>query len=199
MESLEPIMPYLLKYSYIGVYGTLVACSFFFPFSKTLIIMAGGILASQNIGDLPVYIFMSIAGLVTADSIYFFLGFLGGEKIIHWRIFTHVKKKGSFQKAEARFKRHDWLAVFSARFVPIIRNIIFLVAGFSRMSPVRFFYADILSALLLVFPASLLGYFFAGKHQLFARYIKEGEFILALLLLLFVGLFFLYHRKFRNN
>ncbi len=161
--------------------------------------MAGGILASQGVGDLPLYMLMSFAGLVSADSIYFFLGFLGGERILHWRIFSRVKKNGRFQAAETRFKRHDWLAVFSARFIPIIRNVIFLVAGLSRMSPLRFFYADFLSAIILVLPVSLLGYYFAGKHHIFVRYIKEGEFILVLAIIIIIGFFFLFHRKSRNG
>ncbi len=57
MESLEATLPYLVRYSYLGVYGLILLFSTVMPFfSKTLVIVAAGILASQGLGSLPVYL-----------------------------------------------------------------------------------------------------------------------------------------------
>ncbi len=195
MESLEATLPYLVRYSYLGVYGLILLFSTVLPFSKTLVIVGAGILASQGIGSLPVYLLVSLAGFVTADSIYYSLGYVFGERVLRWKAFSGPPNKERFREAEARFRRHDWLAVFSARFLPFLRCPIFVVAGMSRMFPLRFLLADFLSACLLAPVAIALGYFFGENRELLVRHIKEGEYVLALLVCLVLGFLFFFPRR----
>ncbi len=191
MESLEATLPYLVRYSYLGVYGLILLFSTALPFSKTLVIVGAGILASQGIGSLPGYLMVSLAGLVTADSVYYSLGYLFGERVLGWKTVSGPRNQQRFREAEARFRRHDGFAVFSARFLPFLRCPIFVVAGMSRMFPLRFLLADFLSACLLAPVAISLGYFFGENRELLVRYIKGGEYVLALVVcLLLVFLFF---------
>ena len=195
MESLEATLPYLVRYSYLGVYGLILLFSTVLPFSKTLVIVASGILASQGIGSLPVYLMVSLAGLVTADSIFYSLGYFFGERVLGWKTFSGPRNRQRFREAEARFRRHDGFAVFSARFLPFLRCAIFVVAGMSRMFPLRFLLVDFLSACLLAPVAISLGYFFGENRELLVRYMKEGEFVLALLVLLVLVVLFLFPRR----
>ena len=177
------------------MYGLLLACSFGFPFSKTLLILAGGILASQGMGNLYLYMLIGVAGLVTADSIYFLLGFLGGKKILTWRFFSRSKFREALREAETTYRRQRWWAVFSARFTPFLRSVIFLAAGLSRMSTVRFLTADILSALIFVPVLSFIGYVFSENRGILVRTIKEGEVVLAMGVLLALAFLFYISRK----
>lgn len=195
MESLETTLPYLVRYSYLGVYALILLFSTVLPFSKTLVIVAAGILASQGIGSLPVYLMVSLAGLVTADSVFFSLGYFFGERVLGWKTFSGPRNQQRFREAEARFRRHDGFAVFSARFLPFLRCPIFVVAGLSRMFPLRFLLADFLSACLLAPMAIALGYFFGENRESLVRCVKEGQYVLALVVcLLLVFLFFLSKR-----
>jgi len=194
LESLEATLPYLVRYSYLGVFGLILMFSTVLPFSKTLVIVAAGILASQGIGSLPVYLMVSLAGLVTADGVYYSLGYFFGERVLGWKTFSGPRNQQRFREAEARFQRHDGVAVFSARFLPFLRCPIFVVAGMSRMFPLRFLLVDFLSACLLAPVAIALGYFFGENRELLVRYIKEGEFVLALLVCLFLVVLFLLPR-----
>jgi membrane protein DedA with SNARE-associated domain len=199
LESLEATLPYLVRYSYLGVYGLILMFSTVLPFSKTLVIVAAGILASQGIGSLPVYLMVSLAGLVTADSVYYSLGYFFGERVLGWKSFSGPRNQQRFREAETRFRRHDGFAVFSARFLPFLRCPIFVVAGMSRMFPLRFLLADFLSACLLAPVAISLGYFFGENRELLVRYVKEGECVLGLLVcLLLVFLFFFPRRSKRD-
>ena len=195
MESLEATLPYLVRYSYLGVYGLILLFSTVLPFSKTLVIVASGILASQGIGSLPVYLMVSLAGLVTADSIFYSLGYFFGERVLGWKTFSGPRNQQRFREAEARFRRHDGFAVFSARFLPFLRCAIFVVAGMSRMFPLRFLLADFLSACLLAPVAISLGYFFGENRELLVRYVKEGEYVLGLLVFLLLVFLFLFPRR----
>lgn len=195
MESLEATLPYLVRYSYLGVYGLILMFSTVLPFSKTLVIVAAGILASQGIGSLPVYLMVSLAGLVTADSVYYSLGYFFGERVLGWKTFSGPRNQQRFREAETRFRRHDGFAVFSARFLPFLRCPIFVVAGMSRMFPLRFLLADFLSACLLAPVAISLGYFFGENRELLVRYVKEGEYVLGLLVCLLLVFLFLFPRR----
>jgi membrane protein DedA with SNARE-associated domain len=195
LESLEATLPYLVRYSYLGVYGLILMFSTVLPFSKTLVIVAAGILASQGIGSLPVYLMVSLAGLVTADSVYYSLGYFFGERVLGWKTFSGPRNQQRFREAETRFRRHDGFAVFSARFLPFLRCPIFVVAGMSRMFPLRFLLADFLSACLLAPVAISLGYFFGENRELLVRYVKEGEYVLGLLVCLLLVFLFLFPRR----
>jgi membrane protein DedA with SNARE-associated domain len=177
----EQITPYIEKFSYLGIFVMILLFSFVLPFSKTLVVLAGGVLAAEDMGNLYLFMLVSLLGLVTADSIYFGIGNLWGEKILRIPYFSRGGRKEKLIEAERRFMRHGWFAVFSARFTPFIRGLIFMVAGASGMSLLRFFQADILSALIMVPLASLLGYFFAEKRSIIYDYINEGEYILAVI------------------
>jgi membrane protein DedA with SNARE-associated domain len=198
LESLEATLPYLVRYSYLGVYGLILLFSTLLPFSKTLVIVAAGILASQGIGSLPIYLVVSLAGLVTADSIFYSLGYFFGERVLGWKAFSGQRNRQRFREAEARFRRHDGLAVFSARFLPFLRCPLFVVAGLSRMFPLRFLLADFLSACLLAPVAIALGYFFGENHEVLVRYVKEGEYVLALLVCLLLVFLFFFPRRGRR-
>ena len=195
MESLEATLPYLVRYSYLGVFGLILMFSTVLPFSKTLVIVAAGILASQGIGSLPVYLMVSLAGLVTADGVYYSLGYFFGERVLGWKTFSGPRNQQRFREAEARFQRHDGVAVFSARFLPFLRCPIFVVAGMSRMFPLRFLLADFLSACLLAPVAISLGYFFGENRELLVRYVKGGEYVLGLLVCLLLVFLFLFPRR----
>jgi len=199
LESLEATLPYLVRYSYLGVYGLILMFSTVLPFSKTLVIVAAGILASQGIGSLPVYLMVSLAGLVTADSVYYSLGYFFGERVLGWKTFSGPRNQQRFREAETRFRRHDGFAVFSARFLPFLRCPLFVVAGMSRMFPLRFLLADFLSACLLAPVAISLGYFFGENRELLVRYVKEGEYVLALLVCLLLVFLFFFPKKPRKG
>jgi membrane protein DedA with SNARE-associated domain len=200
LESLESTLPYQIRYSYLGVYGLILLFSTAMPFfSKTLVIVAAGILASQGIGSLPVYLMVSLAGLVTADGAFYLLGYFFGERVLGWKTFSGPRNQQRFREAEVRFQEHDGLAVLSARFLTFLRCPIFVVAGISRMFPLRFLLADFLSACLLAPVAIALGYFFGENRESLVRYVKEGEHVLALLVCLLLVFLFLFPRKPRKG
>ncbi len=195
MESLEATLPYLVRYSYVGVYGLILLSSTVLPFSKTLVIVGAGILASQGIGSLPLYLLVALVGLVTADSLYYSLGYFFGKRVLGWKSFSGSRNEKRFREAEARFQRHDWFAVFSARFLPFLRCAIFVVAGMSRMFPLRFLLADFLSACLYAPAAIALGYFFGENRELLVRYAWQGEYGVALFVCVVLVFLFFFPRR----
>jgi membrane protein DedA with SNARE-associated domain len=190
-------MPHLIRYSYVGLFVLILACSFGFPFSKTLTLCGGGILASRDMGNLYLYMAVGLAGLVTADSVYFLVGYLGGKRILRQRSLSRLENRKRLKIAESRFLRHGVLAVFSARFTPYVRALVFVAAGVGRMPPIRFLGADILSALILVPATTLTGYFFSEKWDVLVDIFSKVETLLAIVFVLVLAfvLFFPWRKR----
>lgn len=195
METLEAAIPYLSDYSYLGVFVLIVAFSFMPPLSKTLVIVAAGILAFEGVGNVYLYILVCVAALVTIDSVFFLMGYLNKTNVLDWAYFSAPKRQQKLVAAESYFRRHEMFAVFSARFLPFIRAFVFVVAGLNRMSPWRFLAADILSATLFVPVAIALGYLLAEQQETLVRYAQQGEFALGAVVAIIVIVLFVIARK----
>ncbi len=192
---MEHIAPYLEKYSYLGIFVLILLCSFVVPGSKTLIVVAGGVLAAEDMGNLYLYMGVSIIALVTADSIYFGIGRLFGERVMNMPYFRKANRRERLIEAQRRLMTYGWLAVFSARFTPFLRALIFVVAGASGMPYARFFQADALSAFLMVPLVATIGYLVAEKRSVVYNYISEAEYVLAILLAIAILMFLFFPRR----
>ncbi|MEW6443604.1 MAG: DedA family protein [bacterium] len=188
---MESIASTIIRHSYLGLFILILACSFGFPFSKTLTLLGSGVLASRETGSLPLYMLAGLVGLVTADSIYFLAGTLGGERILRLRWLARPGARRLFESAEERFRDYGGAAVFSARFTPYLRGLVFLAAGMSRMPAARFLAADSLSALILVPAATLAGFLLSRHGNALVTAFSQAQGILAVVSVLVIAVLFL--------
>lgn len=101
----------------------------------------------------------AVCGAIIGDSLSFWLGRRYGERIRSaWPFSTRPALIG---RAEAFFVRFGALSVALARFIPVLRSTVPLIAGMVGMRARRFLVANVLSALVWapahVFPAQLAG------------------------------------------
>ncbi len=102
---------------------------------------------------------VAVAGAVIGDGVSFWIGRRYGAQIrTWWPIRSHP---ALITRAEAFFRRFGVPSVALARFVPVIRSTVPLVAGMTGMPTRPFLVANILSALVWapahVLPAKLAG------------------------------------------
>jgi len=192
---LDSILAFLASHPYSGFCGLLFACSFGFPFSKTLAILGAGILASRGIGSVNVYIPAALISLVICDFAYYLLGYWGGEKVLRSRTFSRLRGSASLRWSESSYHTEGWWAVFTARFTPFLRAVVFLTAGMSRMPVRHFLAADLLSASFFVPPVLLAGHFLAENRELLIAQVREAEVLVASVLILVLVLMFFFHGK----
>lgn len=129
---------------YAGVAGLVALENIFPPIPSEVVLPAAGIWAHAN-GGVPQLIGMIIAAtigsVVGAWVLYAVAAWIGPDRLRsfvarHGRWFG-VKVK-DIDKAEAWFDKREELAVLICRCVPLVRSIVSVPAGFSRMNPVRF-------------------------------------------------------------
>ncbi len=125
----------------------------------TPILMAvAGAAAIAGLPMLPLLI-VSIIGAVIGDVVSFFLGSRYAGRLR--RMWPFRRRPELIGVAEQFFGQYGAVAVAAARFVPVLRSTVPLVAGMAGMRRARFLIANILSALVWapahIYPAQLAG------------------------------------------
>ncbi|MFA5170274.1 MAG: VTT domain-containing protein [Sulfuriferula sp.] len=127
----------------VALAESLVLVGLFIP--GTVIMFGIGALVSTGAMELWVTLIWATAGAIAGDAISYWLGHHYREQLrFLWPFSRHPQL---LARGEAYFRRHGDKSVFLGRFIGPIRPIIPAVAGMLGMSPRRFYFVNILSAL----------------------------------------------------
>jgi len=177
-------LPILIQtIGYLGIFFIIFAESglffgFFLP-GDTLLFTAG-LLASQGYFNITSLVLLVTLGAIGGDQI----GYLFGKKIGP-KIFTHDNsfffKKRYIIDAENFYKKHGKKAIVLARFIPVVRTFIPILAGVGKMHYQTFITYNVIGGLLWGAGITLSGYFLGQKIPSIDQYL-----IPILLLIIFV-------------
>lgn len=132
---------------------------FFLP-GDSLLFMAG-IIASQGIFDINQLILFCIIAAILGDSVGYWSGKKFGRKLFERDKGFFFKKK-RIKDAEDFFIKHGKYTLVLARFVPIVRTFVPIVAGIGNMNYFSFIIFNIVGGIFWVSSLTLLGYYFGG-------------------------------------
>lgn len=151
----------ITAFGYVGIALVVFAESglffgFFLPGDSLL--FTAGFLASQEILSVTILIPLLATLAILGDSVGYAFGKYIGPKLFNkpesrfWKP-THIKTANEF------FLRHGKKAIFLARFAPIIRTFVPIVAGVAQMPYKEFLLYNIIGGVSWVGSMTLLGYF----------------------------------------
>ncbi len=146
---------------YFGLFGIIFAESglligFFFPGDSLL--FTAGFLASQGFLDIWLLMGLTFIAAVLGDS----AGYMFGEKIgpaIFSKEDSWFFNKNNVYKAEKFFKKHGSKTIVLARFLPVVRTFVPILAGVGTMPYRTFIIYNLIGGALWSLGLSLLGYF----------------------------------------
>jgi membrane-associated protein len=125
----------------------------------SLIFAASTFAARGALNPWMIFILMSIAAVV-GDTTNYWIGHAVGAKAYTGEV-KWIKQE-YLERTHAFFEKHGGIAIFLARFVPIIRTFAPFVAGVSEMSYGYFFTWNMIGGISWVALFTLLGYFFGN-------------------------------------
>lgn len=167
MESILNIdLPILIKtIGYLGISLIVFAESglffgFFLPGDSLL--FTAGLLASQGYFNIILLVFLINLAAILGDQVGYLFGFKIGPKIFNHDDSFFFKKK-YITDAENFYKKYGKKAVLLARFMPIIRTFIPILAGVGKMHYSTFVTYNIIGALMWGAGITLLGYYLGQK------------------------------------
>lgn len=166
--------------------------AFFFPGASLL--FAAGIFASLgffSVWSLVIYCFI---GAIIGDAIGFYIGHYIGE--VYFEKERRFIKKKHLDQSKEFFKKHGIRAIILARFIPVVRTFVPLIAGVSRMNVRLFFTYNIIGAALWTITIPLIAYFIGGKIPHLKEYITPIGILIILVTCIPI---FLEWRKSRKN
>ncbi|MFH1551284.1 MAG: DedA family protein [bacterium] len=168
--------------------------SSFIPFPSEIIVFPAAYLVQQGQMNIFWVIFAGIVGSLIGALINYYLAYTLGRRVIYYladhkasSIFLINRKK--IIKAENYFLKYGNISTFIARLIPVVRQMISIPAGFSKMNLKNFIIFTSLGSGLWVIILAILGYTFGANKELFVEYYKEVSLVfIVLALILVIGL-----------
>jgi membrane protein DedA with SNARE-associated domain len=184
----------LHRFTYLGMFGLLIAAGLGVPVPEDLTLLTGGYLARQGITALWPTLIVGYVGVVIGDLLIFRLG-----RKLKEGVYTHPRLGKLFNPKRRRwieehFQRRGVLTVIIARHTAGLRAPTFLVAGVSGMPTWKFFLADAFSSILTVPAVTYLGYLFADNLQAAKQHIHRIELWALAALIAIAVVIFAFHR-----
>lgn len=147
-------------YSYWIIFFGLLLDNAGLPIPGELFLLLSGAFAGAGEMDLTTSILVAMAGAVTGDNLAYFMGRLGGRRLIDLYINCTFCTCNCADRAETFFKRFGYIAIPMAKFVVGVRTLSSPIAGALRFGYVRFLTLDIIGAAAWTVIFIFLGYIF---------------------------------------
>ncbi len=152
---------FILAFGYLGVCIALFAESgfflgFFLPGDSLL--FAVGLLASRGHLNLAILIPLAIISAVAGDSLGYWTGVAFGRNFLE-RHTNRFLKRQYLEDTEKFFAKYGAMAVFFARFVPIVRTFTPIFAGIGEMRYGTFFLYNIAGGALWTGGLLIIAYY----------------------------------------
>src|SRR6056297_1979246 len=193
------ILSYIQNLNYLSVFGLMTLESSFIPFPSEAIVPPAAYLAQQGQLNIFLVIVAGIGGSLLGAVINYFLAFYLGRVIVYkladHKIFKILLiNSAKVERSEKFFLRYGGISTFLGRLVPVVRQLISLPAGFSRMNFAKFLFYTFLGSGIWVIILAMPGFYLGAREDLLIKYFKEISLIMVLLAVA-VGLFLYLRRR----
>jgi membrane protein DedA with SNARE-associated domain len=176
------ILRLLSRFSYLAIFGLLVAGGVGLPFPEEIVQLTAGFLARQGTVLLWPAFAVTFAGILVGDVLLYRLGKTHGARVLASRHFARLLTPERRRWIERHFANHDFLTIAVARHLAPLRLPVFASAGAMGVRLRTFLLADGLSSLLSVPLLFGLGYLFASHLGTVKARLHDAELIGFLLL-----------------
>ncbi|MBU4030811.1 DedA family protein [Patescibacteria group bacterium] len=203
LESLANfVVDAVASLGYWGIAFFMAVESSFIPFPSEIIIPPAAYLAQQGEMNIFLVILAGTVGSLLGALINYFLALTLGRKVIYGLARSRFAKfflinEEKLEKAEKYFLKYGNSSTLICRFVPGVRQLVSIPAGFSKMNFKSFIFYTSLGSGIWVIILAALGWFFGANQELLARYYKEIS--LFFILVFFVFIVFIIFRKNNNK
>lgn len=147
-------------------FGVLLLCGFGLPIPEDITLVLCGYmtyrLVGLDAGLVTLAVVIGLAGVLIGDGIMFTLGQRYGVYLVERWPFKQILGEGRGDKARAFLASNGPKVLFSARFMPGLRSVVFFTSGTLGIRLRTFLFYDGLAAMLSV-PALILSAWYWGE------------------------------------
>lgn len=170
------VITFINEYGYIGIMLLILIENIFPPIPSEVVLVFGGFLTTQSEMSIPLVILSATFGATLGAGLLYLLGSILSRERIK-RLFsgkfgkTMHLKPDDVTKAESWFKRYEKKAVLICRCIPIVRSLISIPAGMSKMKLVPFLVLTILGTAVWNTVLVFIGVLAGGAWETSLKYI----------------------------
>lgn len=191
---IQTILPYLLLYKYVALFGLTFIAAFILPIPPGTLIMASAAFASQGYFGLGWVLVVSMAGNVSGDNASYWFSRYYGYPILSKLGLKRILDSNRYAKIEKKIKQKSGWIIFLSRFEVSINLIVNIISGIGKISYRKFLIYSALGEILQVTVYGMIGYLFGSSWQLISSIIGR-----TLLILIILGIIVLVVLRKRNK
>lgn len=198
----EIIISIMNNWGYLGIALLIAVENIFPPIPSEVILTFGGFMTTYTNLKLIGIIISSTIGSVLGAIILYLIGRIINkerlEKIVEGKIGTilHFKKQ-DIEKANSWFEKRGKSTVFFCRFIPIVRSLISIPAGITKMKFFSFVGLTTLGSIIWNFVLAYLGVIAGASWETVVAYIDSYSKIVLIFIaiLLLIGSILFYKKR----
>lgn len=172
------------NFGYLGMFLGMVLEAVIIIIPSELILATGGILAAREIFTFWGAFFIGLVGSVFCAVIIYAMGYFGGRPFVEKYGKYFFMKKEDIEKCDSWFQKYGLLAAFVGRNFPIVRTLISLPIGLTRLSFFKFLLYTTLGSIPWTFAFVYVGYALGNNWVLLQNYTSKLKVPIRLLLLI---------------
>lgn len=200
MEAVAPVIAYLASLSGATVYAmgfaVLLLCGLGLPVPEDITLLLMGYMtwlplpdgSPRPYADVGVAVAVGLAGVMIGDGFMFTLGRRLGVRLVDRWPFSRILGGGRLEKAADFLRQHGAKVLFSARFMPGLRSVVFFTSGTLGISLGRFLLYDGLAALLSVPALVVSAWYWGAEFQMVVDKARQAEHGVLIVIMTVAGL-----------
>ncbi len=134
----EHIMQFYETTGYVSVFILMMMESMIFPVPSEAVLPPAGLLIAQGRFTFTGVIVASTLGSIFGSLLSYWIGVYGGRPFIEKFGKYFLLDKKALHQGEKYFGKYGDLTIFVCRFIPVVRHLISIPAGFGRMNIWKF-------------------------------------------------------------
>jgi membrane protein DedA with SNARE-associated domain len=180
---------------YITVFVAMVMESMVFPIPSEAVMPFAGFLVAEGKFTFFWVVLISTAGSLVGSSISYAIGYFCEKAVIHKYGKFLLLDKEELEATERFFNKYGEATIFISRFIPVVRHLISIPAGFARMDFMRFYLFTALGAGLWNSFLAFAGFYLKNNWEAVMKFSKYIDIAVLVLLVALVGYFIYKHIK----
>ena len=189
----------MTNFGYFGMFLGMVLEAVIIIIPSEVILATGGILAGRGIFSFWIAFLVGLLGSVFCAIIIYLIGYFGGRSFVKKYGKFFFMKEEDIEKCDIWFEKYGLLAAFLARNFPIVRTLISLPMGISKVNFPRFVLFTTLGSIPWTFAFIYVGYALGNNWIVLDNFIKKLKLPIIILLILLLIKYILKKIKNTNN
>ena len=173
----------MTNFGYLGMFIGMVLEAVIIIIPSEVILATGGILAGRGIFSFWMAFLVGLLGSVFCAIIIYLIGYFGGRSFVKKYGRYFFMKEEDIEKCDIWFEKYGLLAAFVARNFPIVRTLISLPMGISKVNFKGFILYTTLGSVPWTFAFVYVGYALGNNWIILDRFIKKLKLPIIILLI----------------